>query len=191
MKTALVLGMIATAAAGCTTAGDATPDRPHPPWRNETLAASDVPDVYRQQWNRATNRERCALLAFADTGEMTQGATARASNFAGGWAVAYDRPGLPGVDRAGRSCADCGRGAFGIAGTGTTPEGSYSEWPHWIEWRDGSRAGYGPEGGSGPRELAYLTVRGQECLYNVWSFAGREHLEYLLGQLRFVNVTSD
>ena len=43
------------------------------------------------------------------------------------------------------------------------------------------------EGGSGPNQLAYLTIPGQGCLYNVWSRLGVDHLEYLLGQLRFVS----
>ena len=51
---------------------------------------------------------------------------------------------------------------------------------------DGSTAGYGPEGGTGPAQLAYLRIAGQGCLYNVWSRLGRAHLEQLLGALRFV-----
>ena len=53
-------------------------------------------------------------------------------------------------------------------------------------WADGSRAGYGPEGGQGPNQLAYLTISGRDCLYNVWSRIGIEHLEQLLAELRFV-----
>ncbi len=53
---------------------------------------------------------------------------------------------------------------------------------------DGSSAGYGPEGGTGPSDLAYLRIQGQECLYNVWSRLGRAHLEHLLESLRFVAV---
>ncbi|HUP44897.1 MAG TPA: hypothetical protein VM779_05230 [Thermoanaerobaculia bacterium] len=29
-------------------------------------------------------------------------------------------------------------------------------------------------------------IAGQECLYNVWSAHGEEHLESLIGQIRFV-----
>jgi hypothetical protein len=65
---------------------------------------------------------------------------------------------------------------------------SYSEWPHWLRWSDGSSAGYGPEGGTGPNQLAYLTIAGQQCLYNVWSRLGRTHLEQLLRTLRFVDT---
>lgn len=171
-----------------TSCGTTAPDgRPPAPWRSSpALQSSDVPQVYVEQWSEAENRSECALLAFSSLGEGMEDATPRAANFAGGWAVAYDAPGQRGMTSGGRICAECGRGAFGIAGTGTTPEGSFAEWPNWMQWSDGSRAGYGPEGGTGPRELAYVTVRGEECLYNVWSFAGQEHLEHLLENLRYV-----
>lgn len=99
----------------------------------------------------------------------------RVAHFAGGWGVAYDLPEL--------------RSAFGVAGAGVDPgPDTYDEWPHQREWSDGSRAGYGPEGGQGPNQLAYLRVRGQSCLYNVWSRLGRTHLEALLDDLRFVRT---
>ena len=68
------------------------------------------------------------------------------------------------------------------------PDDSYSDWPHLLRWLDGSTAGYGPEGGTGPNQLAYLRIPGQQCLYNVWSNLGPEHLVQLLERLRFVNV---
>jgi hypothetical protein len=116
----------------------------------------------------------CAPLAPSSFGEGA-GAAARRANFGGGWGVAYDLPEL--------------RSAFGVAGTGArAADPSYAEWPHARVWRDGSRAEYGPEGGSGPNQLAYLRVSGQGCLYNVWSRLGRGHLEHLLEHLRFVDV---
>lgn len=125
-----------------------------------------------QEWRVAPNREQCAAIAPAATGAPN--ATPRRANFSGGWGVAYDVENL--------------RSAFGIAGTGVdAADPSYSEWPHSRTWRDGSSAGYGPEGGTGPNQLAYLRVAGQDCLYNVWSRLGREHLEDLLEQLRFVD----
>jgi hypothetical protein len=89
-------------------------------------------------------------------------------------------------------CATCGRGAFGVAGTGSagdTPQqikALTDVWPNIREWADGSRAGFGPEGGRGPKQLAYLYIEGQGCLYNVWSSVGPEHLDLLLSHLRFV-----
>jgi hypothetical protein len=132
--------------------------------------------VYRDVWRAARNRQRCALLAPAPLPSMDANATARAATFSGGWAVAYDHP-----DQ---------RSAFGIAGTATNANesGIYDKWPHRITWSDSSSAEYGLEGGTGPNWLAYVRARGQECLYNVWSRRGREHLEELLGSLRFVSA---
>ena len=141
---------------------------PQAPWQQPAL--TNVPQVFRSEWQKAENRSTCALVAFADHGNVI-GATPRRANFSGGWAVAFDTPSR--------------RSAFGIAGTGTTPEGSY-QWPDGIRWSDGSSASYGLEGGTGPNHLAYVTIAGQECLYNVWSALGKEHLEHLLRQMRFV-----
>jgi hypothetical protein len=79
------------------------------------------------------------------------------------------------------------RSAFGVAGTGArATDDTYRDWPHTLRWSDGSTAGYGPEGGTGPNQLAYVRIAGQTCLYNVWSRLGVRHLEYLIDQLRFV-----
>ena len=142
------------------------------PWSARRLGRTEVPQVYRTEWGKAANRATCALVVPASLGEGT-GAVPRAAMFSGGWAVAYDRPNV--------------RSAFGIAGSGSTPDSTtYDAWPHKVGWADGSSAGYGPEGGTGPNQLAYLRVAGQRCLYNVWSRLGLAHLEYLLTQLRFV-----
>lgn len=144
------------------------------PWSGEPLSAASMPGAYLTTWEQAENRETCALVGFADS-EATAGATARPATFAGGWGVAYDRPGQ--------------RSAFGVAGTGASAaEPAYHEWPMQRRWLDGSSAGYGPEGGTGPNQLAYLEIRGQRCLYNVWSRLGVEHLEQLLEALRYVET---
>ena len=149
---------------------------PQAPWQEEPLAQEEVPPVYLVQWRKSENRASCALLAPASLG-TGEGAEPRAATFAGGWAVAYDTPQV--------------RSAFGVAGTGASASApSYAEWPFTRRWADSSSAGYGPEGGTGPNQLAYLRLPHQDCLYNVWSRLGREHLEYLLGQLRFVQGTS-
>jgi hypothetical protein len=133
-----------------------------------------VPAVYVDEWNRAANRNTCGLFAFVQLGEGA-GATPRAATFSGGWSVAYDLP-----DQ---------RSAFGIAGTGVSAtDDTYAQWPHQRIWADGSFAGYGPEGGTGPNQLAYLRIAGQQCLYNVWSRLSRDHLEQLLESIRRVTV---
>ncbi|HEU0301865.1 MAG TPA: hypothetical protein VFR37_20590 [Longimicrobium sp.] len=152
----------------------AAPSLPAAPWSGERLAAAAVPEAYVTEWRKAENRSACALIAPASLGEG-EGARPRSATFSGGWAVAYDRSGL--------------RSAFGIAGTGSRASDlAYDAWPHRRAWADGSSAGYGPEGGTGPNELAYLRIAGQDCLYNVWSRLGRAHLERLLESLRFVVV---
>lgn len=147
---------------------------PPAPWSGARLPAASVPAVYAAEWRKAGNRATCAPLAPASV-DPHAAARPRAATFSGGWAVAYDLP-----DR---------RSAFGVAGAGVSAAGpSYSAWPHRVRWADGSMAEYGPEGGTGPNQLAYLRIPGQDCLYNVWSSLGREHLEQLLGRLRFVSV---
>lgn len=168
---------LAALAAACATSQQPIPEppaaQPPPaPWSQSRLDASETPAVYRAEWSKADNKSTCALIAPRGLGEG-KGATPRRANFSGGWAVAYDTPEV--------------RSAFGIAGTGSrATDASYSGWPHARRWADGSVAEYGPEGGSGPNQLAYLRIAGQDCLYNVWSRLGVDHLEHLLEQLRFV-----
>lgn len=145
---------------------------PPAPWSGAHLGGDAVPTVYRTEWRRAANRAGCALVAPRALG-AGEGAVPRRAEFSGGWAVAYDRGGV--------------RSAFGVAGTGTTADGDLHAWPDTLRWADGSEAHYGPEGGTGPNELAYLRIAGQRCLYNVWSRLGRAHLERLLAELRRVD----
>jgi uncharacterized membrane protein len=141
------------------------------------------------QWRKANNRDTCAPLGFAQALD----GSARAAQFAGGWAVAWDLPGQ--------------RSAFGIAGTGSLPSDSdapdaqrarlTAQWPQvraLPALPQPAFAGYGIEGagaypsdnpqGHGLNSLAYVRVGGQKCDYNVWSHLGRAHLEGLLGSLR-------
>lgn len=136
------------------------------PWSAPALTRTQAPAVYLLEWRKAANRRTCAPVAFAS---LPQGAkaTARRAHFSGGWGVAYDTPKL--------------RSAFGIAGAGVdAAEPSFQDWRFKSTWSDGSSVGYGPEGGAGPNQLAYLRIAGQGCLYNVWSRLGRPHLEQLL-----------
>jgi hypothetical protein len=164
------LALAALLLAACSTT---TPPTPRAPWREQPLARASIPAVYVTQWQKAENRATCALVAPRSIGTAGANATPRAATFSGGWAIAYDLPNL--------------RSAFGVAGAGVRAgEPSYSKWPYVQQWDDGSRAEYGPEGGEGPNQLAYLRIEGQDCLYNVWSRLGREHLELLMRELRLV-----
>ncbi|HEY0673955.1 MAG TPA: hypothetical protein VGD27_16880, partial [Longimicrobiales bacterium] len=146
------------------------------PWSAPALTRTQAPAVYLAEWRKAVNRRSCAPVAFASLPQAAN-ATPRRAHFSGGWGVAYDTPKL--------------RSAFGIAGAGVNvAEPSYDNWPFKRNWSDGSRVGYGPEGGTGPNQLAYLRIAGQGCLYNVWSRLGRAHLEQLLQQIRFIATDS-
>ena len=147
------------------------------PWSSATLAPAAVPAVYVNAWRAAANRSRCALLAPARlSSDVAAEARPRPATFSGGWGVAYDLPSE--------------RSAFGVAGTGASAWSGdvYDQWPERRTFSDGSRVGYGPEGGTGPNWLAYVRIPGQDCLYNVWSRRGQAHLEQLLGELRFVAI---
>lgn len=176
MRSAFLPALLLLAA--CATTPAAPPPSSHPlpsttPWSAAPLARTEVPAAYVQQWQKAENRTTCALIAPRSVGEEGANATPRAANFSGGWAVAYDLPDL--------------RSAFGVAGTGATVAGpTYERWPDSHIWPDGSKVSYGPEGGTGPNQLAYLEIAGQGCLYNVWSRLRTEHLEELLRELRYV-----
>ncbi len=134
----------------------------------------------------------CALLFPADPGALADGAVLHDRYFGGGWGLAWDLPSGPGRwEPGGEYCADCGREAFGVAGTGGDATGTEDAiWPNRLAWADGSHAGYGYEGltsgGAGEPLLAYLFIDGQGCMYNVWSYLGEEHLLALIEQLRFV-----
>jgi hypothetical protein len=160
------------------------------PWAGEKVAKISAPTVLIQQWQMADNHQSCAAVLPDSFGEV-KGGKPRRANFAGGWAIAYDRPGLPGRLASGNPCSSCGRGVFGVAGTGAPAEGpeaagTLDQGSVERLYSDGSRAVYHLEGGNGPDYLASLYIKGQGCLYNIWSFAGKDHLEYLLDHLRFV-----
>ncbi|OFW52872.1 MAG: hypothetical protein A2V75_07780 [Actinobacteria bacterium RBG_16_70_17] len=169
------------------------------PWSAAPLAADAVPTLVADTWSAADNRDECAVLFPADPGALAGDAVLRDRYFGGGWGLAWDLPSGPGRwDPGGEYCADCGREAFGVAGTGGDARGTEDAiWPNRLKWTEGpaagplySHAGYGPEGltsgGSGEPLLAYLFIDGQGCMYNVWSFLGEEHLLALLDQLRLV-----
>lgn len=143
-----------------------------PPWAAKSVKANQVPEVFYSQWYKAQNQNKCAILVLT-AAKKEPNAKPRKANFSGGWAVAYDKPNA--------------RSAFGIAGTGSLAlsQNDATIFPNLFRWSDGSYASYGLEGGTGPGYLAYVTVAGQGCLYNVWSKQGKKHLESLLLSMRF------
>ena len=156
-------------------------DLPAAPWASARRGAAEVPAVL-MAWASAENRNWCAPMAPP----ALEGVSARASELDGGWVVEFDQPGQPGVGIDGEACSDCGRGVFGIAGTSMgidemieTPRPSFA---------DGSATEVSPEDGS--VVSATIAVPGQGCVYQVWSFLGAEHLEVMMGSLRFVETST-
>lgn len=163
---------------------------PIAPWAEAPLATREAPRPLMSAWERAANRDWCAPIAPRSFGAAA-GARARTSELEGGWAVEFDQRGMPGVARDGATCATCGRGVFGIAGTGMTPEelidvDSDAAAPA-ASFRDGSHAELEVSEGE-QVAAATITVSGQGCVYQVWSFLGQQHVEELVRELRFVEL---
>lgn len=167
---------------------------PAAPWAREApLGAQAVPAPIVSAWEHAENRAQCAPLAPTSLG-AGDGARPRVGELEGGWAVEFDRRGLPGIRPDGETCARCGRGAFGIAGTNLIPEDlvseeSDSDLPE-PSFADGSHLSVEPPASGEDVAAAILTVRGQGCVYQVWSFLGEEHVRELVDSLRLVDVTT-
>lgn len=163
---------------------------PNAPWSAQRVSASEVPPALVNAWRRAENRSWCAPLAPVGI----EGARTRAARFDGGWAVEFDKRGLPGMTARGRNCTRCGRGAFGIAGTAVMVDDEDPGEAEEMTLRDGSRVRIEvseneegePTDANGV--VATLKIRGQDCVYQVWSFSGDEHLQELIRELRFVDA---
>lgn len=164
---------------------------PLAPWADAPLAVAAVPAPILAAWQHAENRAECAPIAPTALG-AGDGANPRVGELEGGWAVEFDQRGMPGADRDGAPCARCGRGVFGIAGTNLVPEDlvteeSLSDLPP-ASFADGSHLSVEPPVGDEDAAAAVITVRGQGCVYQVWSFLGEEHVRELVSSLRLVEV---
>jgi hypothetical protein len=143
------------------------------PWDRELLALDDVPDVLVEEWRRAENQMWCSALYPVDLG--AEGVTPRRAEFSGGWALAWDLPGL--------------RSAFGVAGVGSPAWDDIGiRMPATVSY-GGTVVGYGGEGfdDNAAQRLAEFSVPGQLCAYQVWSKLGDEHLLELVDSLRLVD----
>lgn len=172
MRRAAAAAALAAAVAlgGAVGRADVTP----PPSGAKVAPVPALPRVLVDEWKKADNRASCAPVWFDALGEAA-GATVRRRMFAGGWGVSLVRG---------------GRVVAGVAGAGVVADDhDVTRWKLRRTLPGGARAGYGLEGDTiGPDWLAYVVVPGQRCLYNVWSYAGRAHLEFLLDHLRVVPV---
>lgn len=159
---------------------------PTAPWAVAPMAADTAPAELLAAWAQAENRSSCAPIAPAALG-AADGATARRSEMIqGGWAVEFDRRGMPGLSRDGSPCAHCGRGVFGIAGTGMTAD-ELPEDPA-PSFADGSHFEVEVPAEGESVAAAMITVRGQGCVYQVWSFLGEEHVREIVDGLRRVET---
>lgn len=156
---------------------------PDAPWSRAPLSDRAAAGGVVAAWRGAENRAYCAPLSL-DPAALSD-AVARVVELEGGWSVEYDHEGLPGMDEEGETCERCGRGVFGVAGTGMQTD--ELDAPPTPSFRDGSATEVVVDG-SGVA-AATLSIHGQSCVYQVWSFLGEEHLRSLLGSLRFVAVT--
>lgn len=160
---------------------------PPAPWSAAPVDADGENAALVAAWSQADNSSFCAPLSLSS--DAIGDANARVSSLAGGWLIEFDQSGAPGVRANGSTCSRCGRGAFGIAGTGMSPDEVFDldeEQDVTPTFSDGSAVQLAEveEGVAS----ATVTVQGQGCVYQVWSFLGQDHLDALLAHMRFVRV---
>lgn len=161
---------------------------PTAPWSAEHLAQPAAPRALLQAWHRADNQGWCAPLAPTTLG-AGDGARARAGSYAGGWSLEFDHRGSAGMTARGEVCETCGRGAFGVAGTAmSADEAQDLVGPTATVQADGGRIDV-QASAEDPAAVATIVVPGQDCVYQVWSFLGRAHLDELVASLRLVDAT--
>lgn len=159
---------------------EGTSDLPVAPWRAAAIPRPSVPPAFVAAWDRARNREECALLFPLDGGSELQGAKATEGKTPddNGWDIFLT--GEAGTVEV--------LGLFGKASKADRPTFTRS-------WSDGSVAEYGADVGKGvpgaddsnssPFE-AVLTLPDQACAYRIYTTLGKGHLESLFERLRLM-----
>lgn len=137
-------------------------DLPPAPWTQARIATAWIPGEALATWANAENRTWCAPLA------PETDAAVRASTLDGGWVFEFDAE---------------GEASFGVAGTAMGVDEMIEE--PTPAFADGSATDIVEEEGIASATIA---IRGQSCVYQVWSTQGAAHLEQMLGTLRFVDV---
>lgn len=175
------------------------------PWEQPALAASRVPAAFFQEWAEDLGTTTCPMMGFDDLGPEGIGSTPRRANGDAALLVAWDLPDGPGRYASGEYCANCGRGAFGTS-LWVQEEFLQQEWNPTIRFSDGSRVWIAPElslelpddrivhrdpetGEPAPEPYVALIEAAESpgCLYRIWSSFGSDHVEDLVGNLRYVD----
>ena len=153
---------------------------PKSPWQSHaSLKSNQVSPIYHQQW-RQSDYKYCPILAIANHSSVNvKTAQSRAANFSGGFAVAYDLKNYKGRPL---------RSAYGVANAGTTSKRDlYQGWAYRKNYADGSYVTLGREGNNPQGKMLAYLVLDNGCFYNIWSQLSSEHLQKMIGQLRYVN----
>lgn len=153
---------------------------PKSPWQSHaSLKSSQVSPIYQQQW-RQSDYKYCPILAIANHSSINiKTAQPRAANFSGSFAVAYDLAQYKGKPL---------RSAYGVANAGTTSKRDlYQGWAYRKNYADGSYVTLGREGNNPQGKMLAYLVLDNGCFYNIWSQLSSEHLQKMIGQLRYVN----
>ncbi len=163
------------------------------PWSARRVNKAEVPKELMQEWAKTSSEQKwCAPLTIHESSkrrdsnkEATPG-KARGVALDGGWAIAFDRKNGPGINRAGQPCAQCGRGAYGVAGVAMEPAEVFEtdRATHRV-YDDGSRVSLDEENGVA---TAFITLPHLPCVYHVWSFLGSDHLSQLIDSARLVSL---
>jgi predicted Ser/Thr protein kinase len=161
-----------------TRASSATP-------KGGVIGRARAPAPLLASWRAHGSRKDCPPVLPLALGAGT-GASIRQADFVDFWAVAWDKPGLPGVRGSGESCKDCGRGAFGIAAEDPLDPAALALLPKRMDLGGGWRAAYGPVPGD-TRWDAEVTRPGGGCGYSLWSYHSQAQLEAMLSRLAVVD----
>lgn len=162
------------------------------PWAGMPLPPSNQGAVIvLNGWKKSKNRNICAPLVFASTGRVL-GAPISGKEPNNEWGIIYELPNASGY--------------FGLAGRGLEKfDPPIEQWPYKVFFNDGSAVGYGladmannvwrpyyknNPNGVGEMSMAgiYIPQQGSGCYYMVMTKFGRDHLESLISQLRWLKT---
>jgi hypothetical protein len=155
------------------------------PMGASTVPRSEVPPAYLTAWDRARNRDGCALLFPVDGGPALAGAQAGGEKTPddNGWDILLTG-GAGSVE------------ILGLFDRSTSLQASPDIPSYTRTWGDGSVARYAASvGNAAPGSfdptsspfVAVLTIPGQSCGYRLYDTLGKDHLESLFERLRVMS----